>query len=720
VWAGATGAEPQVFWASDPVGPNETVLLQGSGFSDKAIVEVARLDDGPVSAPVARAEPKAWTRATVLQAGDVSLKFVVPTDWKLGVMACRVVVDGAVSPTTYLNAPDPWWVQGDAGETATPDGWLRVLGKCLNFGGHSAGRLEGDGGASLALAPASADGYSLRFALPDTLQPGAYRVLVHNGLGGNAAWREAGTLKIQTPSWPTSVYSVLEPYGKDAAVEMRKTLVKYSDVKDRTEGIQAALKKAKENGGGVVYFPAGRYGVTGEISVPSRTVLRGEGTGLVVLWWGTGRFNLDGGNAKGLEHDENTPKPPGNLISGRDFAVEDMSLYLPREYQTAIAAWENVRMRRLLIRIDHGWTLHTKRYEGCVVRMGKNCEVSDCDILAKGTGLIPGTFCYVARNRVMAGKTNCPLGGAQQVIVEENHFVSTHPTAYMNIAGRGRNLYYAHNRMEALQVHQADFSFTFDAGGAAYFGKVAEVAGTHLTLAADPTYPKWAQEKDSLWKNAVVCILDGTGAGQYRNVTANQGRAWEVDRAWDCPPDKASMITIVPFNGRALVIENQFEDANWINAGFGTSIEVLYAKNRLVRCAQLLNYGLAQKGEFQPSWYVQYLNNELSQGHTSVDTLGHVKERDVYSGAITRCTIHRCNTLSPDNSGGVHIGGGARDVIVEGCTVGHPMGTIRVDDEAQGILFRNNTFTGEPSPRYEGKHLQAAGIPPTQTEPGKQ
>ncbi len=48
-------------------------------------------------------------------------------------------------------------------------------------------------------------------------------------------------------------------------------------------------------------------------------MLRGEGTGLVALWWGSGRFNLDGGNAKGLEHDESAPKPPGTLISGRDF-----------------------------------------------------------------------------------------------------------------------------------------------------------------------------------------------------------------------------------------------------------------------------------------------------------------------------------------------------------------------------------------------------------------
>ena len=59
------------------------------------------------------------------------------------------------------------------------------------------------------------------------------------------------------------------------------------------------------------------------------------------------------------------------------------------------------------------------------------------------------------------------------MIVEDNQLVSMYPTAYMNIAGVGRNLYFARNRQEAMQVHQADFSFTFDAGAAAYFGRVA-------------------------------------------------------------------------------------------------------------------------------------------------------------------------------------------------------------------------------------------------------
>src|SRR5439155_24602375 len=105
---------------------------------------------------------------------------------------------------------------------------------------------------------------------------------------------------------------------------------------------------------------------------------------------------------------------------------------------------------------------------------------------------------------------------------------------------------------------------------------------------------------------------------------------------------------IVPFNGRVMVIGNRFEDANWVNAGYGTSIDVVYAENHLYRCAQLLNYGIAPKTDFLPSLYAQYFDNELLEGQTSVDTTGNVKPRELYAGPITRCTIHRRHTFGKD------------------------------------------------------------------------
>ena len=56
---------------------------------------------------------------------------------------------------------------------------------------------------------------------------------------------------------------------------------------------------------------------------------------------------------------------------------------------------------------------------------------------------------------------------------EDNEFISVDPTAYINLSGEGRNMYYARNRHGSQFVHQSDFSFTFDGQGGAYLGKVA-------------------------------------------------------------------------------------------------------------------------------------------------------------------------------------------------------------------------------------------------------
>lgn len=710
--------KPQVFWASDPVRPDETVLVQGDELANIE-VEIARLDDLPIGKPSGTLEVKQWTRVPVLQGSDQSLKFIVPYKEKLGIFAWRLVKDKEkfASSPQLLNAPDVWWVQGDLGASAHPGGWLRVQGKSLSFGTASTLRLVPSQGKAAELrGNADSDGYSVRFPVPADLKPGNYDAQIHNGFGGSAGWRSAGAVSIKPAlAWPAQVFNVLDFFGKDAETKMRETLGKYRPVSDCTKGIQAALNEARKKGGGVVYFPAGKYGIKGELTVPPRTVLKGEGMGLVVLWWGSGRFNIDGGDQKGLAYDSAQSKSPPTLISGREFGLEELSLYVPLHQRTAISAADRFHMHRVRVRVDHLWAIDgSTRPEGTIARLGDNFAVTDCDIQAEGAGLIPGRFGVVSGNRIQAGKTNCPLGGSREVIVENNRFLSTYPTAYQNIAGIGRNIYYSRNRHEAVSTHQADFSFTFDSGPVAYRGKVAAVNNTTLTLAADPAYPKWASEKSSVWRQAVVCIQEGCGAGQWRNVTSNQGRQWSIDRPFDRDPNSSSLITIVPLAGRVLVCDNRFEDANWVNASYGTAIDVVYSGNQLYRCGQLLNYGLATPTELQPSWYVQYFDNHLWEGHTTIDTTGSIRPADAFTAAITRCTVHRRNVLDKDNDGHISISGQTRDVIVEGCVLSHPRSVIRAEGEAQGLVFRNNRFVGEP--RYQGKRLgDAIVLPALQT-----
>ncbi len=464
----------------------------------------------------------------------------------------------------------------------------------------------------------------------------------------------------------------------------------------------------------MVYFPAGRYAVKGQIEIPDHTILRGEGMGVVTLWWGAGSFNLDGGGPQGRARVEG-PKPPDILIFGRDFGLEEMSLYVPQKIQQGIVADNRLRMKKVRIRVDHSW-LAEGRGEGTVLRMGRNFEVTDCDIFATGAALRLGQYGVVANNRILAMKINTELGGSQNVIVENNQFVSMDPTTYQNIAGRGRNIYYAHNRHESLYVHQADYSFTFDASTGAYMGGIAKAEGTQLTLAADPTYPKWATEKSDWWRSACVCILAGRGAGQWRDVTSNKGRAWEIDRPFDTAPDATSVATIVPFNGRVLVVGNRFEDAAWVNAGYGTSIEVIYAENTLVRTGILMNHGVHAEDWFEPSWYVQYFDNRVTEGQTNIESLSGGQRSPLYTGPLTRCSVHRRQLLAADNSGNIIIHGNIANALVEECQLNNPFSEIKVDNEAHGVVFRNNSFAGKPNPRYAGDGLKSAVIVPALTK----
>lgn len=728
---GTTAAEPQVFWASDPVRPNETVMIQGSDLGGvSAVVEVARLSDGPAAHAALK-----WVRVPVLEGSGESLKFVVPADWNPGVFAFQVKVAEMTSKPMLLNAPDPWWIQGDEGHGATPGGWLRVLGKSLAVDGRpmaptqkesgpvappmfskavgevGLARLTSNDGAVVTLRSTAADLYSMRFELPADLAPGRYMVQVQNGSGGNAAWRAAGMLPVAAaPKIPQTIYSVLDFYKSDpdAVKTMRDTLVKYTQPLDRTEGIRDALDKAEKNGGGIVYFPGGRYRMRGPLNVPPHTVLRGEGKDVVTLWWGSGHFNLDGGGNQGrAKVDE--PAPPNPLISGTDFGIENISFYFPLDYQNGIVSQDRLRMNHVRIRIDHYW-LVSGRGEGVVARLGHNFQVTNCDILSKGDGLIPGKYGLIAHNHIYTNKTSTPLGGSQQVIVEDNQFTSMDPTAYQNISGTGRNLYYARNRHDSLYVHQSDYSFTFDYGLGCYLGGIARADGTNILLSGNPSYSRRAPDQSEAWNHAAMCIVGGRGMGQWRDIVSHEGSLWKIDRPFDTAPDATSVVTIILFNGRALVIENRFEDANWVNAGYGTSIDVIFAENKLFRCADLMNYGLRHHENFQPSWHVQYLANVISEGQTGESSSGKAHDKEVYSGPLTSGMIHRRSKFMAENSGSISIGDGVLDAVVEDCTLENPLSSINVDGMAQGVVLRNNIFGGKPSPRYTGAGIKHAVV----------
>ena len=662
----------RLFWVSDPVRPNEVAVILGDGLSNDAVVEMARLD----------AKRGEWTMVKPLQVGPQSVKAVVPAEWPPGVFACRVRLGDAVSNELLANAPTVWWWNGDGGEFATPGSWVRVFGKALNCGGSSRARLRASDGRVTELKAAEADAYALRFTLPVDLAPGEYDVSIHNGSGGDAGWNNAGSLVVRArEAWKTDVFNVKD-FGPRPS-----------------EALLAALKKAEANGGGVVFLPRGRYPVKDRLVIPPRTVLRGEAMEQVSLYW------------------PDFDKPPTELVSGADYGIESLTLYCQNHKNVIADAPVSQRffMHQVRIRANcyfmiedagkefrkrHGPASH-KECGAAVLLRGRNFEVTDCDIYASNYALriLKAKTGVVARNRLLYGGRGYSIENTERLIFEDNLVSGNNLLAIGNDittfwSNFCRHIYYARNRVQ--QMFGADREMmTLDAGGGAYFGRIAAVTGTQLTLAADPVFRDYAPKPHSDWTGAAVQILDGLGAGQYRFVTAHTGRVWQVDRPWIVPPDATSRISIAPFRGQNLFIGNNFEDGGPFQL-YGAAHDTIVAGNRATRMDGFLVWGLNPHGwGQQPSWGCQFLDNEIVEGNgyghrTAGFGTAAGDDPKVYDGPMVRGTIFRRNVCR--NNASFHIGGATTDSVVEHCVVRNADIGIKVSPTAQGVLLRDNEF----------------------------
>lgn len=177
----------------------------------------------------------------------------------------------------------------------------------------------------------------------------------------------------------------------------------------------------------------------------------------------------------------------------------------------------------------------------------------------------------------------------RQVIFEQNVILGATEAAGGQSLGTGpdggvaQHVYHADNRIQvclsgggawggegSIYVHYADnriqFTWggdrevmTYDDAGGAYYGALASVNGTTVTL-ADDSWPagSWAR---GAWYGSQIMVINGTGATQSRrivvpgvNVTnATTNRTWGVDSPFDVAPDVGpggSFVEIFPFRGR--------------------------------------------------------------------------------------------------------------------------------------------------------------------------
>ncbi|MEI6070592.1 MAG: glycosyl hydrolase family 28-related protein [Verrucomicrobiae bacterium] len=739
---------PAIFWHSDPVNPDETLVIAGGNFSPDAVVELAI-----VSANQNGGEPE-WTRVAPLQTTGISLKAVIPSEWAPGIYACRIRQGEGVSKTVYVNAPDVWWKQGDEGvDRARQGGWLRVLGKCLDFESQAGVSLQAEGGPAkpLALEMEDRSCFSLKAKLPAGLALGKFRVLVSNGKGGSEGVRDAGALEVlPVKAAPKAIINVLD-LGADPA-----------GMKDCTLPIVQAIERLSMIGGGVVYFPQGRYRIDAilrsgtwiksPLFIPENITLRGESPDLVSLWW----------------PDQERALP--TLIDGRnDFAIEGLSIFTQGYHSTIITGSSNVRIRNVRIRANYyymtnnnGEAHHERaitppvgsgKVGPAILLWGENNQVTDCDILhlTQAFDLRGGRGSLIANNTVRAHNMHV-LNGTCEMIFENNENTGNSMSPGGNNIGLHmgasicKHVFYANNRSSHLYGgdHEA---LTLDGHATAYLGKVRDTKATSFVIAGKTFLGDQAKGAMTDMHSAAAFIIDGTGAGQYRWLTGCEGDKITIDREWDLPPDQTSLVSIGGFNGRHLFINNTAIDTGTLIQLYPPNCECILSGNRSIRASNINSLGKLGKIKssgfvrVENSWYNQFLDNHVITGNTwgggstqidrwiggectlniwgweiyyySVDG----RDQDVFltpevlkqvtgetqvrakSIPISRFQIVRRHKV--DNNSSIRIHGAVADVLIEGCDLNLSRKGIRIDQEMDyvqpshiGQLF---DFDPEPS-----------------------
>ena len=780
-------AKPVVIWASDPVRAGETVIMRGDGFGIKAALEISLSQNGNLTD---------WQPVEVLQQTPSTLKFALPAQIGDGIVRFRINDGKESSESSLLNAPKIWWMQGDETETATPGGWLRLFGLNLILHPGAKATLRA-GDSTISLTPEAIDEFAIRIPLPADLKPGEYTVEFHNGLADAAANATAGKIQIAPEKQaPSRIFDVTK-YG---AVPAEPGYLQYTTAMlaegqvDSTDAIQKALDDAGKAGGGIVQFPRGIFVLSKGLNIPMHVTLRGAGSGLTTLsyvddlqpreqrqkklYWGAQQFEP----IQGVDFE-----PHPYLIRGEGhFTVEDLAIYainhhagIQSELPVNSPNAGHITIRRVLMRLDRfinndrtdrhysdaeevflkRW--RDKRRTGAIDVGGPNIQITDCDIYSSLQVLmLNGSSGYIARNKFSAVPRHWTVFGrrTQKVIFENNdcsdggvslnsvHDMVTNDGQTRIQSMYSREIYIARNAMKDSYRGDRDggFNSDFHAPVGIYTGTVEKCDGTTLVL------PKETEDAEfpTKWLGAVVVVLDGKGAGQYRSLAGGSGKTLLVDKAWDVPLDTTSFISVCKALDHVIAVDNIAHDAGNTILFWCGGIEVIAARNKSIRGGAIQQITISYQGQVLPGLRAQFFDNEILEGTTwgasfifprgsNIGTLTYPpiyhdrtlqadKGKPVtapdYHGPMALDQVFRRNTIA--NNGRFFVGGNVQNVLFEAGRVSDAEIGLEVTtrggrwaDFLQGgptdILARNNIFKNVTTP-YAGDHLNETVILPAE------
>ncbi len=594
--------EPIIFYSGNTVvRPGNAVVIRGEYLDEIREITVS---DG-----------KSAEKAEILQGNRQSFKFIIPNNLQEGVFTLKMkTADGEYE--RKLNIPVVRWVQGDEGKAATPGGWIRINGECLRINSkrNPYFTLKSEGKRIRIKPEKIYDDYSIGFLLPK-LDVGEYKAEFSNGY---STVRNLHIIIAPSPeeSWRKKVYNVVEEG------------IATDQVTDVTDFIRDLLKKVDREGGGVVYFPRGRYHVTGTFDIPSGTVIRGDGYTKTQIFW-TDVWNEQKEIPEGGTHWSPTRTPDGMLKGKGNFAIEDIDFAASRIGSFIIAGDEdhpadNVRIdnTRIYANAFSGWYLHSRygakfhraRSEVLLETMmcrtdmisicGENIKIRGCDFQwsARPFAFRGGLKYLLMQNNKFGGQAAIddwmPLGRLENSIVEDCE-------VHEWISGcSGTNIYYARVKIQDVIDNDRE-SFTTDISyGTPYHGPMYRIKGNSFTFPKEADFSRVSAGK-------TLVILSGKGAGQYRRIKSVRGRTVVVDKPFEVQPDMESHLTVNDMFTNWYFVNNSITNGGSLQL-YTAQCNTVVDGTKFTHSASIKSWGQEVYDTISCQWYISFVNNRLS------------------------------------------------------------------------------------------------------------
>lgn len=644
----AWGEPPTISYVTQPVRHWETFFLLGEGF-DAPGVKVLRgviRDPRPpdeLAAALAAGQTFEPPREPPADVGDLYGRQYVLNAQVIGgklqgeVQVFWVRTAAGVSPPYVVNRPEVFFAEFDE---VAPGQECRVFGrnmvqtfyppkpsvylidraKAKTYACQWGNRFDYQGHLNYQLP------YELRFQVPDDVPDGAYELWVHTGADtGLHGFGGPVTLAVRRRPPQGQLLVRVEQHG-----------AKGDGLSDDSPALERAVAEAARAGGGTVVVGPGDYLLSRTLRVPPGVNLRGLRPSDCRLVVDPKRVPFAEalpkeplpGPATDWAPAFRNPEGPAMVYVIAHAAVENLGLIAAEPVYWPIAAArikepiEGVAVRNCEIINTHAPWITDKWRPGtaCIGILGpaRNCEIRDCQL--RGMGGIShhatGYKCRTIDNhfRPLHGPFGTSSMGwmiGRHCIVEGN--VCENANRGFTCGpwfGRIEQNFIARNGvLNGGSVEGAGESFLFegpDVGLENWFGSPSAVG------------PDWLEQDQQTWKpdavrDRVALVVHGRGLGQWRRVQANTEHRVTLDRPWNVPPDRNSLVVVRQFFMQNVLLNNYCREVIGGIDFYGGALENTVERFVSQRAGAVWWYAAhvanpQQRLPFGPCWYNEARN----------------------------------------------------------------------------------------------------------------